>query len=70
MSSHPQLWPQAVEIIGQSIVTDSPATYNGSAMNAMGYEMTKKAGANALREGSVSITDVKIVELPESEAEQ
>lgn len=63
MSSHPQLWPQAIEIIGQSIVTDSPATYNGSAMNAVGYEMTKKAGANALREGSVSITNVKIVEL-------
>jgi sterol carrier protein 2 len=48
---------------GQRVLTDSPALYDGSAINLVGYQMVRKAAKEALAEAGVSISDVKVIEL-------
>jgi len=58
------LWDQAVEIVGQSMVTDMRSTFEGgSSMRVVGYDMSKEAGRRALEEAQVDIGDVDVVEL-------
>ena len=54
---------QAVEIVGQSLTTDSPALYDGSAVNLVSHHMVKQCASNALSEAGVSIEDVRVIEL-------
>lgn len=60
----PLLKSQAILIRGQCVMTDSPALYDGSALNLVGYEMVRNAAKAALAEAGVAITDVKVIELP------
>ncbi len=58
------LWDQAVEIAGQSMVTDMRSTFEGgSSMRVVGYDMSKEAARRALEEAQVDVREVDVVEL-------
>ncbi|MDQ3607417.1 MAG: lipid-transfer protein [Actinomycetota bacterium] len=58
------LWDQAVEIVGQSMVTDMRSTFEGgSSMRVVGYDMSKEAARRALEEAQVDVREVDVVEL-------
>jgi acetyl-CoA acyltransferase len=58
------LWERAVEIAGQSMVTDMPSTFEDrSCISIVGYGMSKKAAERALEEAQASIDDVDVIEL-------
>lgn len=59
----PHLRSQAVLIAGQQLMTDSPALFSRSAMDLVGYDMTKRAAQAAMREAGVSPKDIKVCEL-------
>jgi sterol carrier protein 2 len=63
LGSHPQLKGQAVEIVGQCLATDGPRSYDETAMNLVGFDMTQHAAQVALSEAELSIKDIKVVEL-------
>lgn len=52
------LQDQAVEILGMDLRTDSPKTFEGSAMELMGYSMAKKAAENVYKQSGVTPKDV------------
>ncbi|MEX2193990.1 MAG: lipid-transfer protein [Thermoleophilaceae bacterium] len=58
------LWDQAVEIAGQSMVTDMQSTFEEkSSIKIVGFDMSKKAAEQAMEEAEVSIDDVDVIEL-------
>ncbi|MGJ3507627.1 thiolase C-terminal domain-containing protein [Enemella sp. A6] len=54
---------RVVEIIGQSLVTDTDEGFNGSMIDAVGAPMTRQAAAEALGEAGITIDDVDVIEL-------
>ena len=48
---------------GQSLMTDSPALYSRSAMDLVGYDMTKRAATAAMAEAGVTPKQVKVCEV-------
>ncbi|KAE8382413.1 acetyl-CoA acetyltransferase [Aspergillus bertholletiae] len=63
LNAHPELKSHAILIAGQSLMSDSPLLYSGSAMDLVGYDMTRKAAHAALRAASVTPSDVQVCEL-------
>ncbi|EKD16505.1 nonspecific lipid-transfer protein [Drepanopeziza brunnea f. sp. 'multigermtubi' MB_m1] len=63
LDARPHLKEQAVLIAGQCLATDAPSLFSRSAIDLMGFEMTKHAAATALREAQVAAKDVKVCEL-------
>jgi acetyl-CoA acetyltransferase len=58
------LWRHAVEIAGQSMVTDMPSTFEDrSCISIVGYDMSKKAAERALQEAETDIGEVDVIEL-------
>ncbi len=59
------LWEQAVEIAGQSMVTDLSSSFDESAdcMTIVGSDMSKEAARQAYEEAGVSAADVDVCEL-------
>jgi acetyl-CoA acetyltransferase len=58
------LWEQAVEIVGQSMVTDMASTFEDrSAISVVGAAMSATAAARAYEEAQVSADDVDVIEL-------
>jgi acetyl-CoA acyltransferase len=58
------LWANAVELAGQALVTDTPATFHSrSGANLVGAAMTRRAAAVALEEAEVGIDEVDVIEL-------
>jgi len=58
------LWDQAVEIAGQSMVTDMTSTFDeGSCIKIVGYDMSKEAATRAYDEAGVGPDDVDVIEL-------
>jgi acetyl-CoA acetyltransferase len=58
------LWDQAVEIAGQSMVTDMTSTFDeGSCIKIVGYDMSKEAASRAYEEAGVGPEDVDVIEL-------
>jgi sterol carrier protein 2 len=58
------LWDQAVEIAGQSMVTDMHSTFDTqSCMRVVGYDMSKEATNRSYEEAQTSAADVDVVEL-------
>lgn len=53
----------AIMIAGQALASDSPALYSGSAIELVGYDMTKRATAKALAEAGAIVKDIKVCEL-------
>lgn len=63
LDSRPQLHDQAVLMAGQSLLTDSPRLYSRSAMDLVGFDMTKQARQFAMAEAKVSPSDIKVCEV-------
>ena len=63
LDKHPELKSQAILIAGQAMATDSPALYSRSAIDLVGYEMTRKAGKQAMAEAKITPNDVKVCEV-------
>jgi len=59
------LWDQAVEIAGQSMVTDLSSTFDETAdcISIVGFDMSKEAARQAYEEAGVSADDVDVCEL-------
>ncbi|REE97882.1 lipid-transfer protein [Thermomonospora umbrina] len=58
------LWSRAVEIAGQSMVTDTAATFEDkSAITLVGAKMSALAARNAYEEAGVGAEDIQVVEL-------
>jgi acetyl-CoA acyltransferase len=59
------LWDRAVEIAGQSMVTDLSSTFadDTDCIKIVGYDMSKEAARQAYEEAEVSASDVDVVEL-------
>ncbi|KAG9770778.1 hypothetical protein KCU88_g6554, partial [Aureobasidium melanogenum] len=63
LDKRPHLKSQAVLIAGQAMATDSPDLFSRSAMDLVGYEMSRYARKKALEEAGITPNDVKVVEL-------
>ncbi|PBP16986.1 nonspecific lipid-transfer protein, partial [Diplocarpon rosae] len=63
LDARPHLKAQAVLIAGQCLATDAPSLYSRSAIDLVGYEMTRFAAEAALREAAVQAREVKVCEL-------
>jgi acetyl-CoA acyltransferase len=58
------LWDRAVEIVGQSMVTDMRSTFEDrSAISVVGAKMTERAAREAYEEAQVAPEDVDVIEL-------
>jgi acetyl-CoA acyltransferase len=59
------LWDGAVEIAGQAMVTDTPATFvlPRSCINLVGFDMSKQAAIQAYEEAQIAAGDVDVCEL-------
>src|SRR3954466_14083219 len=58
------LWDRAIEIAGQSMVTDLSSTFDeASCIKVVGYDMSAEAARRALEEASIGIDEVDVVEL-------
>jgi acetyl-CoA acetyltransferase len=58
------LWEQAVEIVGQSMVTDMTSTFETkSAIAVVGADMSRTAAVRALEEAQTAIGEVDVIEL-------
>ena len=59
------LWDQAIEIAGQSMVTDMSSTFdeNADCMTIVGYDMSAEAARQAYEEAEVAASDVDVCEL-------
>ncbi|PSN64022.1 non-specific lipid-transfer protein [Corynespora cassiicola Philippines] len=63
LDARPHLKDQAVLIAGQCLATDSPALFNRSAIDLVGYSMSENAAKTALEEAKVHPDEVKVCEL-------
>jgi sterol carrier protein 2 len=59
LDARPHLKSQAILIAGQSLRTDDPSLYSKSAMDLIGYGMTKTAAQIAMKEAGITPKDVK-----------
>ncbi|MCL2541426.1 MAG: lipid-transfer protein [Nocardioidaceae bacterium] len=58
------LWDQAVEIIGQSMVTDMTSTFDDkSAQSLVGKEMTRRAAKEVYAQAGIAPEDISVIEL-------
>jgi acetyl-CoA acetyltransferase len=59
------LWDQAIEIVGQAMVTDMASSFDKDAdcIKIVGYDMSKKAAELAYEEAQVGPEDLQVVEL-------
>lgn len=63
LDARPHLKEQAILIAGQCLATDAPSLFSRSAIDLMGFEMTKFAAQTAMKEAGVTPEDVKVCEL-------
>jgi acetyl-CoA acetyltransferase len=54
---------RAVEIVGQALTTDFRSTFDGSAKNIVGYDMTRQAALRVYDESGLGPEDFQVVEL-------
>ena len=58
------LWERAIEVAGQALTTDTPATFESrSCMSVVGYDMSREAAHRALDEASAGPDDLDVIEL-------
>ncbi|RDL37998.1 putative Non-specific lipid-transfer protein [Venustampulla echinocandica] len=63
LDARPHLKDQAILIAGQCMATDAPSLFSKSAIDLMGFEMTKYAANIAMQEAGVTPDDVNVCEL-------
>ncbi|MFJ1762949.1 lipid-transfer protein [Amycolatopsis sp. NPDC088138] len=54
---------RAVEIVGQAMTTDFRSTFDGSAKNIVGYDMTRQAAVKVYDQAGLGPADFQVVEL-------
>jgi sterol carrier protein 2 len=63
LNARPHLKDQAILIAGQCLATDSPDLFSKSAIDLVGFGMTKTAAKTAMDEAGVDPKDIKLCEL-------
>ncbi|KAI8962082.1 thiolase-like protein [Daldinia sp. FL1419] len=63
LDARPHLKDQAILIAGQCMATDSPHLFSRSAIDLIGFDMSKRAAEVAFAEANISPADVQVVEL-------
>jgi len=63
LDARPHLKERAILIAGQCLATDAPSLFDRSAINLMGFEMSRFAARTALAEAGVKASDIKVCEL-------
>jgi len=63
LDARPHLKSKAILIAGQQLMTDSPQLYSKSAMDLVGFDMTKRAAKAAMQEAGVTPKHIKVCEL-------
>lgn len=64
LSQRPQLFNQAVEIVGIELATDEPSAYTGrSAIKTIGFDMAQKAAKRLFSKANLTPNDVQVIEL-------
>jgi len=54
---------QAVEILGQSMVTDTSKTFDGNCIDVVGFNMSKKAAQQVYEKTGLGPNDIQVIEL-------
>jgi len=54
---------QAVEIVGQCMKTDFPGAFQGSMIEMVGYEMSKRAAETIYKSAGITPNDIQVIEL-------
>ncbi|KAL7268815.1 hypothetical protein RUND412_008546 [Rhizina undulata] len=63
LNEHPKLREHAILIAGQCLSTDPPELFNRSAIELVGYGMTKHAAETALSQANIAAKDIRLCEL-------
>lgn len=63
LDARPHLKSQAILIAGQQLMTDGPEVYSRSAIDLVGFQMSKQAAERAMAEAGVTPKDIKVCEL-------
>ena len=63
LDARPHLKEQAILIAGQCLATDAPSLFSHSAIDLMGFEMTKHAAETAMKEANITPSEVNVCEL-------
>ncbi|KAL1877602.1 hypothetical protein VTK73DRAFT_8511 [Phialemonium thermophilum] len=63
LDARPHLKEQAVLIAGQCLATDAPSLFSRSAIDLMGFDMTRRAAREAMTEAGVRAADFQVCEL-------
>ncbi|KAJ5604360.1 hypothetical protein N7510_009514 [Penicillium lagena] len=63
LDARPHLRSQAILMAGQTLMTDGPEVYSRSAIDLVGFNMSRQAAKLAMQEAGVEAKDVKVCEL-------
>jgi sterol carrier protein 2 len=63
LDARPHLKSQAILMAGQQLMTDGPEVYSRSAIDLVGFNMSRQAAQLAMQEAGVEAKDVKVCEL-------
>ncbi|KAJ5666618.1 hypothetical protein N7462_011027 [Penicillium macrosclerotiorum] len=63
LDARPHLKPQAILMAGQALLTDGPEVYSGSAIDLVGFNMSRHAAEEAMKEANVKVRDIKVCEI-------
>jgi sterol carrier protein 2 len=63
LKKRPHLRSQAILIAGQSMATDAPVLFSGSAIDLIGYKMSEYAAREAFKQAGITPNDASVVEL-------
>ncbi|KAL9103064.1 MAG: hypothetical protein Q9163_001862 [Psora crenata] len=63
LDKRPELREQAILIAGQHLATDSPSLFSRSAIDLIGYDMTRRAAQAAMEEACIQASAVKVCEV-------
>jgi sterol carrier protein 2 len=63
LDARPHLKSQAILIAGQQLMTDGPEVYSRSAIDLVGFQMSKQAAERAMAEAGVTPKDINVCEL-------
>lgn len=63
LDARPHLRDRAILMAGQSLMTDTPQLFSRSAMDLVGFDMTRRAARAALAEAGVKAREIKVAEV-------
>lgn len=63
LDARPHLKSQAILMAGQALMTDTPQLYSRSAIDLVGFDMSRRAARAALQEAGVTAKQVRVAEV-------